>query len=293
MVSSTEADWFVFDEQDVCLLSHFRCEIEINIDPDQRCNCFVKYLNEVKLNSAKYLSRLRRNQPNKTSKRNVVKNSPSPAGEVEEDEEENHEEDLFQPCSNELLNEDENEKIHELGEINVMARLVSQEQTLPKLSCSRNLLRKCFDNSSGQQSAELLNRSCLYQRFFVDRSIDHNNPTNSLINQLTSSIGLLSNKNLANEEHFKTTHVDLLDDTPSGDAELNVNRKNSKYSSLKGGNNQTTKGNLEQNLFYLLVGLLVVFSMSICSLLMSIYLMIKRNTFIYQTAGSSYPVDER
>ena len=38
---------------------------------------------------------------------------------------------------------------------------------------------------------------------------------------------------------------------------------------------------------------LLVFIISICSLLMSIYLLIKRNTFIYQTAGSGYPVDER
>lgn len=303
LVSSTEADWFVFDEQDICLLSYFRCETEINIDTDQRCNCFVKYLNQVKLNSANYLSRLRRNHPIKAGKRDALnKNSQNirgggGGGSEEEEQEEEQDEDWFQPCSNEIQSEDENMRTQEYGEINVASRLVSQEQAIPKLSCSRNLLRKCFDNSSGQQSAELLNRSCLYQRFFEDRSasIENKQPTNSLINQLTSSIGLLSNKNLANEEHFKTTHVDLLDKSSSlstGDGELTINRKNSKYSSLTGSNNQN-KHDLEQNLFYLLVGLLVVFGMSICSLLMSVYLMIKRNTFIYQTAGSSYPVDER
>ena len=47
LISNYETDWFVFDENDVCLLSHFKCGTKISIDMDQRCNCFVKYLHEI------------------------------------------------------------------------------------------------------------------------------------------------------------------------------------------------------------------------------------------------------
>ena len=49
LISNTESNWFVFDDADICLLAHFKCETQINIDLDQRCNCFVKYINEIGL----------------------------------------------------------------------------------------------------------------------------------------------------------------------------------------------------------------------------------------------------
>lgn len=45
IVSNSESDWFTFDNSDVCLLSYFKCSTQIYVDPDQRCNCFVKYAN--------------------------------------------------------------------------------------------------------------------------------------------------------------------------------------------------------------------------------------------------------
>ena len=47
LISNFEKDWFIFDDEDVCLLSHFRCGTRVNIDVDQKCNCFVKFLNEI------------------------------------------------------------------------------------------------------------------------------------------------------------------------------------------------------------------------------------------------------
>ena len=47
LISNFETDWFVFDESDICLLSPLACGTKVNIDMDQRCNCFVKYLNEI------------------------------------------------------------------------------------------------------------------------------------------------------------------------------------------------------------------------------------------------------
>lgn len=47
LISNYERDWFIFDDEDVCLLSHFKCGVKITIDVDQRCNCFVKFLNEI------------------------------------------------------------------------------------------------------------------------------------------------------------------------------------------------------------------------------------------------------
>jgi hypothetical protein len=48
-----DSNWFVFDNtpQDICLLTHFHCGTQIVINEDQRCNCFVKYLNEIYENS--------------------------------------------------------------------------------------------------------------------------------------------------------------------------------------------------------------------------------------------------
>lgn len=45
LISNSESDWFTFDDSDVCLLSYFKCRTQVYIDPDQRCNCFVKYVN--------------------------------------------------------------------------------------------------------------------------------------------------------------------------------------------------------------------------------------------------------
>ena len=47
LVSNSESDWFTFDDSDVCLLSYLKCGVKIYINSDQRCNCFVKYLNYI------------------------------------------------------------------------------------------------------------------------------------------------------------------------------------------------------------------------------------------------------
>jgi hypothetical protein len=46
LVSNQDADWFTFDNEDVCLLAHFsRCgKTRIHVNSEQTCNCFVKYV---------------------------------------------------------------------------------------------------------------------------------------------------------------------------------------------------------------------------------------------------------
>jgi hypothetical protein len=46
LVSNTDSDWFTFDNEDVCLLTHLtQCQqIRFSINSEQVCNCFVKYL---------------------------------------------------------------------------------------------------------------------------------------------------------------------------------------------------------------------------------------------------------
>ena len=294
LISNTESDWFVFDDQDLCTLSHFRCQTEINIDTDQRCNCFVKYLNEIGSSVAR------------------ISGSASFTN-SETDEDYN----VFQPCTNQLdstkldTNEDDEENYVHNRDPALLTRSTKEQQN--QLSCSRNILRKCYSNDLGRvvktdgSDDHLFNHSCLYNRFFAQRNKPSVN--SGLINVLTSSIGLLSNKNLANDD-FKSTQVVLLNGEESASSLSSTNsddeatnqksRKSDKFTfnsllNLADSNaiDNTTKYTVEKNLFYLLVGLLVVFIISICSLLMSIYLLIKRNTFIYQTAGSGYPVDER
>ena len=53
LISNSDVDWFTFDNSDICLLAHFReCGlIKININAEQSCNCFVKYINFISSNS--------------------------------------------------------------------------------------------------------------------------------------------------------------------------------------------------------------------------------------------------
>ncbi|RMZ96864.1 peroxidasin -like protein [Brachionus plicatilis] len=51
VIGQADADWFNFENDDVCLLSYFKCDTQININPDQRCNCFVKYANFISSSS--------------------------------------------------------------------------------------------------------------------------------------------------------------------------------------------------------------------------------------------------
>jgi hypothetical protein len=46
LISNSNSDWFTLENNDVCLLSELReCnKLKININPDQGCNCFVKYV---------------------------------------------------------------------------------------------------------------------------------------------------------------------------------------------------------------------------------------------------------
>lgn len=311
LISNTESDWFVFDDQDICLLTSFKCQTEINIDTDQRCNCFVKYLNEIN---------------------NSVNNGRQTRSEIasfknkETDTLNNDDDDLFQPCSTNEL--DEQDLIND-----VQSRIANNR--VEYMSCSKNLLRKCYSSELGRllqtdgTDDHLFNQSCLYNKFIANNieNQQQQQSTNSDINtkqqqqQLTSSIGLFSsseNNNNNNDDEYKTTQSDLFDlkkeasfsqlytsiitQTTTSTISPN-NENNNKYgfkslikmvsNSNKLEQQTTIKNTVEKNLFYLLVGLLIVFIISICSLLISVYLLIKRNTFIYQTAGSSYPIDER
>lgn len=296
LISNTESDWFVFEDEDICLLSHFKCQTEINIDTDQRCNCFVKYLNEISVSVAR---------------------SGAAFTNSESDEEYN----WFQPCTNQIdsekqtLSENEENLYFHNRDPNVRTSSKEQQEQQSQLSCSKQVLRKCYSNDLGRSlrsdgsDDHLYNQSCLFEKFFTQR----NKPSSSgsLINKLTSSIGLLSNKNLANDD-FKTTQVILLNGESNNNlkeanrvsfssmasnlVEENNRNKKFEFNQLKENENllgKATRQAVEKNMFYILIGLLIVFTLSICSLLMSVYLMIKRNTFIYQTASSSYPVDER
>lgn len=49
LISNVDHDWFMFEDNDVCLLAPFtQCgQLRININPEQTCNCFVKYMNMI------------------------------------------------------------------------------------------------------------------------------------------------------------------------------------------------------------------------------------------------------
>ncbi|CAF0844610.1 unnamed protein product, partial [Brachionus calyciflorus] len=136
IISQTETDWFNFDNNDVCLLSHFKCGTQINIDHDQRCNCFVKYIN--------LLGTGEENENDKWNK----------------------------PCisnENENLNryfEETNSHFAEIDKLYKNERdpnVLSSPILEPKIECPRDLVIKCFTNIS----SDLFKDSCLYKKFML------------------------------------------------------------------------------------------------------------------------------
>ncbi len=122
--------------------------------------------------------------------------------------------DLFQPCSttNELDDQDL------INDNDVQSRISNNR--VEYMSCSKNLLRKCYSSQLGRllqtdgTDDHLFNQSCLFNKFISNNIEQQQQSTNSDIitkqQQLTSSIGLFSSSENNNDE-YKTTQSDLFD----------------------------------------------------------------------------------
>lgn len=136
MVSNTDSDWFVFDDSDICMLVFFKCGVQIQIDHDQTCNCFVKYSNLI----------------------------------GHEDKDTNNADDwsiseknLFKPCTIETKFTNKQEYRYE-----------NEEKDLPKIECPKSLLQNCYPKKSyypdEEKSNKFNNSSCLFNKIIESNS---------------------------------------------------------------------------------------------------------------------------
>jgi Leucine-rich repeat (LRR) protein len=315
LISNAEQDWFVFDDADVCLLAHFRCETQIHIDIDQRCNCFVKYVNEIG-QSKMYTSQLEHgaDDPDKDSAWfkpcSVHAHTHGGTGETHES---------AQRQKGELAFYEEhgvNEYRHSRDPA-ALDKSAFEAFGQNKMVCSKIDLNKCFASMSDEERR----LSCLHNKFSLAGSSASSSVTNGgggsaqmksdnvLVvpaNSDMHQIEPIKNKNMDNQllHDNQDPHHDLI--SPTAKSRSSANAKSNKMSADGGGDDATQRrpttsaysrgavaSKLDENWMYLLIGIAVVGLIALSSFFMSIYLIAKRNTIRYHTTDSGYPNDER
>lgn len=264
IISNTDADWFTFDNSDICLLAYFKCQTQINIDMDQRCNCFVKYTNLI--------------------------GSSETGGSVEEVK-------WYKPCLTEdhaHLNRYFDDTKNYLDDLDDLYRNprdpkvfnTNSEFIPPKIECPKSLVQNCY--SKMQNNLDLVNSSCLYNKFIS------NTPQQqvSMDSSSTQSLNLLyqHDKQIDNPQNSNNKHNYLADDQNV----LNENIQNSNLVKMQPEASSLVwnRLSLENSLLIILVGILVVFVISILALFFGVYMFVRRNKYSYHPTDTSYPNDE-
>jgi hypothetical protein len=306
LISNAEQDWFVFDDADVCLLAYFRCETQIHIDIDQRCNCFVKYVNEIG-QSKMYTSQLEHGPDDldkdstwfKPCSGHTHSHATPAAAETHES---------AQRLKGELAFYEEhgvNEYRHSRDPA-VLDKSAFEAFGQNKMVCSKIDLNKCFAGMSDEERR----LSCLHNKFSLSSTsssvTNAGNPMKSdnvLVvpaNSDMHQVDPIKNKNMDNQllHDNQDLHHDLI--SPSGKSKPSANPKLNKMGSDGEGRPTTPiysrngmSSKLEENWMYLLIGVAVVGLIALSSFFMSIYLIAKRNTIRYHATDSGYPNDER
>ena len=296
LISNAESDWFVFDETDICALTYFKCETQIYIDFDQRCNCFVKYLNLV--------------------------------GEKEEQQvESSGESTWFKPCSIEANKNDELSK-----SISYFEEVYDQEayvynkdpalfekssgqklEKIAKIACPKSMLKKCYSSIVGRDLKPdgsddyLFNSSCLFKKILSSSQVKVGS-NKEVVQGSTSTKEIQLSKNsksansVENDDGHKLSHnsrkqaneqASSVAASVTADSSL-LERASEKAKLSELARSRSVEQSLiEANLKYVLIGLVFVCVISITSFCMSTYLMMKRKSFVYHPTDSSYPPDER
>lgn len=268
LISNSDADWFTFDDNDVCLLSYFKCNTQIFIDTDQRCNCFIKYLNLITAGAD-------------LSDSSLSSDDMAVAA--------------FKPCQ---LNSVSNSLNRYFDDLNSLYEASNNHKGLKvpvetandvdvaKSTCDRKALEKCFANRNANASAN----SCLYSNLI--------NPSVKSTSKHSTTSTWAPAEQLNGQESQK-------------EDERNVSSTSSYLHQMKDGSDKTgvdndgqpkiqkaksllwNKYSLEESLTVVLVGIAFIFIVSMISLFIGVYLIMKRNTFVYHATDSSYPQDEK
>lgn len=253
IISQAETDWFNFENDDICLLSYFKCGTQINIDPDQRCNCFVNYIN--------FIGSSADNDDAPKWYKSCLSHEKENLNRYFED---------TNKYFAEINNLEQNEK-----DPNIKSKPLFDSNT----RCSENLIKNCYKN----QELIYFNNSCFYQKIVLTEQ--------AKLNLKQQKVEKFTSK----QDDEITSHVTS--------AELSKPRET--FSELsepieivkqafENRENKTFCSSLSDNDCFILIFvlLIVVFFISIMSLIIGIYLFCNRSKYVYHAANSGYPRDE-
>lgn len=252
IISKTEIDWFNFENEDVCLLSYFKCETQINIDPDQRCNCFIKYVN--------FISSSSDNDASKWYKSCLPQEEKNLNRYVDE--------------TNKYLNEIKNLELNEKDPI-----IISKTHFESEIKCSENLVKSCFTNLE----FNYINNSCLYRKF-VSPEPSKLNIKQQIEEKITSMKAEISTNHVTFPELSEPQEI-IKENYQTQEIFKEAVEFKEKKTLCKIISD-------ENCIIITLVFAAAVLFISIISFLIGIYLCCNRRKYIYHAANSRYHQDE-
>ena len=237
----------------------YRCKTQIHIDFDQRCNCFIKYTNLISDQSSRQVN-------NK-----------------------------FKPCSIEGLTKKEDDQ-YDLDDNTYAAErepglyTAKKEEQLfsSKIICPKELLSKCFAHAENNTQPS---HSCIYNKILEGDSLKlkqyHDKASENSQEELDTLLVVDSSKEMP--EPTVKAAASILSDTASL-SEI-VQRKD--VQTFQSPAKSSNLSLIEKNFKFICIGLAVVFLVSITSLSLTVYLLIKRRNHIVYHPTDGYPQDER
>ena len=207
----------------------------------------------------------------------------------------------FKPCSLEELAKKE-EDLYDLYDNSyvidrepVLYAAKKDEQVFSsKVLCPKMLLSRCFSSERTNQSQTVTSHdnSCLYNRIFESDNLklkQQNQEKNSVSQEEADIVELKSAFPAKKGEPVVKAAASILVESNAASLSDIVHKKEKPSFFSK-----TNSILAEKNFKFIFIGLALVFLVSITSLSLTVYLLIKRrNNIVYQPANTYYPQDER
>lgn len=250
--------------------NNLRCKTQIHIDFDQRCNCFIKYTNLI-------------------SDQNTKQSSNK-----------------FKPCSLEQFAKKDEDQ-YDLDDTtyavdrdpsSIYTAKKEEQLFSSKIICPKNFLSKCFateTNSSNIEGNRLQSQSCLYNRILENDSLKLKQylELNNFQDDPDNEVKTLASDEKEVAEPVVKAAASVLSDSSSASLSDIVQRKDIQSFQFP---TRTTNSNLnliEKNFKYICIGMGLVFLVSLTSLSLTVYVLVKRRNHIVYHPTDGYPQDER
>ncbi len=246
MISNTDLDWFVFDDSDICMLIFFKCGVQIQIDHDQTCNCFVKYSNLIGLEDK---------DTNDADGWSIT------------------EKNLFKPCTIETKFTNKQEYRYE-----------NEDNDLPKIECPKSFLQNCYPKKSNypddQKSNKINNSSCLFNKIIESNSFSKKKSL-----EYTSSLSFTDKVNVESmtDQRDINREKEAPEKKDKKIKEFSIKQPESKQKNSTEffGKIEIT---LDEKLKFILIGLTIFSIISLFSLSIACYLLCKSKRIQYHRA---------